>query len=132
MVAAALTALLLSAAPRPEAAVFAGGGYDSNLNNAEPSTPAVGSSFAALRASGGASLDLGPSTNVYAGLRLDDEEYPQFAELTTRIVGVEGSLVQLMGDRTAVVLTPWASRSWAGDPGRNATTLAAQLTVRVR
>jgi hypothetical protein len=132
VIAAALTALLLSAALRPEAAVSAGGGYDSNLTNADPSAPAIGSSFAALRASGGASIDVASSTNLYAGLRLDDEEYPQYGDLTTRTVGIEASLVQLLGDRAALVVTPWASRSWAGDPRRDATTLAAQLTLRVK
>jgi hypothetical protein len=132
MVAAALSALLLSAAPRLEAAVSAGGGYDSNLNNADPSVAAVGSGFGAVRASGGASLDLGSSTDLYAGARFDDEEYPAYPDLTTRTAGVDLSLVQALGERAAVVLTPWISRSWAGDPARDATTLAGQLTLRVK
>jgi hypothetical protein len=132
MIAAALGAVLLSAAPRLEGAVSAGGGYDTNLNNADPSVSAIGSSFGALRASAGASVDLGSSANLYGGVRFDDEEYPAYAELTTRTAGVELSVVQLLGDRAAVVLTPWASRSWAGAPGRDATTLAGQLTLRVK
>src|SRR5512143_233619 len=132
MIAAALAALAVSAAPRLEANVAAGGGYDSNLNNADPSAPAIGSSFGALRASGGASFDLGDSTNLYGGLRFDDEEYPSYTDLTTRTLGVEASLVQLLGGGAAFVVTPWAARSWAGDPARDATTLAVQLTLRVR
>jgi hypothetical protein len=132
MIAAALSAVLLSAAPQLEAAASAGGGYDSNPNHADPSLSSLGSGFMSLRASGGASLDVGERSNVYAGLRFDDEEYPSFPDLTTRTVGGELSLVQELGARTALVLTPWVARSWSGDSGRDATTWAAQLTLRVK
>jgi hypothetical protein len=132
MAAAALCALLLSAAPRLEAAASAGGGYDSNPNHADQSLSDLGSGFAALRASGGASLDVGTTTNVYAGLRFDDEEYPSYPDLTTRSAGVEASLVQDLGARAAFVATPWLAWSWSGDPARDATTLGAQLTLRVK
>jgi hypothetical protein len=131
VLAAALSALLLSAAPRPEAAASAGGGYDSNLNLGDP-VSAVGAGFAALRASGGASLDLGEATNVYGGVRFDDEEYPALPGLTTRTAGVELSLARDLGEHAALVVTPWAGVSWAGDPARDATTLAGQLTLRVK
>ncbi len=131
MIAAALSALLLSATPQLEAAASAGGGYDSNLNLGTTAS-AIGSGFAALRASGGASLDLSESTTLYGGLRFDDEEYPSYPDLTTRTAGLEASLVQELGTRAAFVLTPWVAQSWAGDPARDATTLAAQLTLRVK
>ena len=132
MIAAAVSALVLSASPQLEAAASAGAGYDSNLNHADPTVTAIGSGFAVLRASGGASMGLGDSTNLYAGLRFDDEEYPEYSDLTTRTVGVELSLVQELGDQVAVVLTPWASQGWSGDPARDATTVAAQVTLRWR
>lgn len=131
MIAAALSALLLSAAPRLEAAASAGGGYDSNVNLGT-AADAIGSGFAALRASGGAALELAQATTLYGGLRFDDEEYPSFPELTTRTAGLEAALVQELGARAALVLAPWIARSWAGDPARDATTLAAQLTLRVK
>ncbi len=132
MLAAALSAVLLSAAPQLEAGVSAGAGYDSDLNHADPSATAVGSGFAALKASGGASLDLGDSTNLYGGLRFDGEQYPSYSDLSTAAVGAELSLAQELGEDVAVVVTPWAAQSWWGDPGRNATTLAAQGTLRWR
>ena len=132
MIAAALSAILLSAGPQFEAAASAGGGYDSNPNNADPSLSSLGSGFMALRASGGVSMDVGERSNVYAGVRFDDEEYPSFPDLTTRTVGGDLSLVQELGARTALVVTPWIARSWSGDPGRDATTWAAQLTLRVK
>ncbi len=132
MIGAALSALLLSAAPQLEAAASAGGGYDSNPSQADPSLSSVGSGFALLRASGGASLDLGRTTNVYAGARFADDEYPSLPDLTTRTAGVDLSLVQELGERTALVVMPWVAWSWAGDPARDATTVAAQLTLRVK
>ncbi len=132
MIAAALSFVLRSAAPRLAAAASAGGGYDSNPGQADTSVSSTGSGFALLRASGGASLDLGSSTNLYAGVRFADDEYPTYADLTTRAVGLDASLVQELGDHLAIVLLPWVAWSWAGDPGRNATTLAAQLTLRAR
>lgn len=131
MIAAALSAMLLSAAPQLEAAASAGGGYDSNLNLGT-AADAIGSGFAALRASGGASLELADATTLYGGLRFDDEEYPSFPDLTTRTAGLEAALVRELGARAALVLTPWIAQSWAGDPARDATTLAAQLTLRVK
>jgi hypothetical protein len=131
MIAAALSALLLSATPQLEAAASAGGGYDSNANLGA-TADAIASGFAALRASGGASLDLAEATTLYGGLRFDDEEYPSYPDLTTRSAGLEASLVQEVGARAAVVLTPWLTQSWSGDPNRDATTLAAQLTLRVK
>ncbi len=132
MLAAALSAVLLSAAPQLEAGVSAGAGYDSDLNHADPTVAAIGSGFASVRASGGASFDLAASTNLYGGLRFDDEEYPSYSDLTTRALGVEASLAQQLGEGVALVLTPWASQSWAGDPARDATTLAGQATLRWR
>ncbi len=132
MLAAALSAVLLSAAPQLEAGVSAGAGYDSDLNHADPSATAVGSGFAALKASGGASLDLGDSTNLYGGVRFDGETYPSYSDLSTAALGAELSLAQQLGDRVAIVLTPWVSQSWSGDPARNAATFAGQATLRWR
>ncbi len=132
MLAAALSAVLLSAAPQLEAGVTAGAGYDSDLNHADPSVAAIGSGYAAVKANGGGSLDLGATTNLYGGLRFDDEEYPSYSDLTTRALGVELSLAQDLGGHAALVVTPWASRSWSGDPARDATTLAGQATLRWR
>jgi hypothetical protein len=132
MLAAALSALLLSAAPRLEAGVSAGAGYDSDLNHADPSVAAVGSGFASLKANGGASLDLAGSTSLYGGLRFDGEQYPSYSDLSMAAVGAELSLAQQLGDRAAIVLTPWAAQSWAGDRARNTTTLAGQATLRVK
>jgi hypothetical protein len=92
----------------------------------------TGAGFALLRASAGASLDLRDGTNVYAGARLADDEYPSSPDLTTRAAGLDASLVQELGARTALVVMPWVAWSWAGDPRRDATTLAAQLTLRAR
>ncbi|HEX9048992.1 MAG TPA: hypothetical protein VF841_00505 [Anaeromyxobacter sp.] len=130
MLATALTALLLSAAPQLEAGVSAGAGYDSDLNHADPSVAAVGAGFGALKANGGASVDLGDSTNLYGGLRFDGETYPSYPDLSTGALGAELSLAQQLGDRTAIVLTPWVAQGWSGDPSRNATTLAGQATLR--
>ncbi len=132
MLAAAVSAVLLAATPRLEAAASAGGGYDSNPNQSDMSLTAPGSGFAALRASGGGSLDVGRSSSVYAGVRFDDEEYPSYPDLTTRTAGVDLSLAQDLGQRTALVVTPWAAWSWSGDPDRDATTFGAQLTLRVK
>ncbi len=132
MIPAALSLLILSATPRLEAAASAGGGYDTNPGQADATVSSTGSGFAALRASAGASLDVGESTNVYAGVRLTDDEYPSYSDLTTRSVGLDASFVQELGAHTALVLMPWVAWSWAGDPGRDATTLAAQLTLRAR
>ena len=132
MIAAALSAVLLSATPRLEAAASAGGGYDSNPGQVDTTVSSAGAGFALLRASGGASLDLGRSTNVYAGVRFSDDEYPSYSDLTTRAVGLDASLVQELGEHTALVFMPWVAWSWAGDPARDATTLAAQLTLRAR
>src|SRR5512138_2774957 len=109
MLATALTAVLLSAAPRLEAGVSAGAGYDSDLNHSDGSVAAVGSGFAALKANGGASLDLGQSTNLYGGLRFDGDTYPAYSDLSTAALGAELSLAQRLGETVAVVLTPWAS-----------------------
>jgi hypothetical protein len=132
MLAAALSALLLSAAPQLEAGVSAGAGYDSDLNHADPSVAAVGSGFASLRANGGASLDLGGATSLYGGLRFDGEQYPSYSDLSTAAVGAELSLARQLGDRAAIVLTPWVAQSWAGDALRNATSLGAQATLRAK
>ncbi len=132
MLAAALSAVLLSAAPQLEAGVSAGAGYDSDVNHADPSATAVGAGFAALKANGGASVDLGDSTNLYGGLRFDGDTYPSYSDLSTAALGAELSLAQQLGDHVAIVLTPWVAQSWSGDPARNATTLAAQATLRVR
>src|SRR5512133_2585211 len=132
MIAAALSALLLSATPRLEASVTAGGGFDSNLNYADPTVTAVGSGFMAVRAAGGASLDLGDATNLYAGLRFDGEEYPAYGSLNTGSAGAELSLVQDLGDRAALVLTPWVTQSWSGETARDATTFAGQVALRVK
>ncbi len=132
MLSAALSALLLSAAPQLEAGASAGAGYDSDLNHADPTVAAVGSAYGALRANGGASLDLGDSTNLYGGLRFDDEEYATYSDLTTRAIGAELSLAQELGGNAAIVLTPWASQSWSGDPARDAKTFAGQATLRWR
>src|SRR5512133_1857836 len=130
MLSAALSAVLLSAAPQLEAGVFAGAGYDSDLNHADASAAAVGSGFAALKANGGASVDLGASTNLYAGVRFDGEQYPSYSDLSIGAVAAEVSLAQQLGESVAVVVTPWASRAWAGDSARDATTLAAQAALR--
>jgi hypothetical protein len=132
MLSVALSALLLSAAPQLEAGVSAGAGYDSDLNHADPSVDAVGSGFASLKANGGASLDVGAATSLYGGLRFDGEQYPSYSDLSTAAFGAELSLAQQLGDRAAIVLTPWAGQSWAGDPARNATSLGAQATLRVK
>jgi len=131
VIGAALSAVVLAASPRLEAAVSAGGGYDSNPGQAE-TTSSVGSGFALLRASGGASLDVGSSTNLYGGVRFADDEYRAYPGLTTRSVGIEASVVQGLGDRAALVLTPAIAWSRAGDPRRDATTLAVQLALRLR
>ncbi len=132
MLAAALSAVLLSAAPQLEAGVSAGAGYDSDVNHADPSIAAIGSGFAALKASGGGSIDLGDSTNLYGGARFDGEQYASYSDLSSAAVGAELSLAQQLGSEVAIVVTPWLAQSWWGDPGRNATTLAAQGTLRWR
>ncbi len=130
MLAAALSAVLLSAAPQLELGVSAGAGYDSDVNYADTSVPTIGTGFASLKATGGGSVDLGDSTNLYGGLRFDGEQYPSYSDLSNAAAGAEVSLTQMLGDQLAVVVTPWATQGWAGDPGRNATTLAAQGTLR--
>src|SRR5512144_2320511 len=132
MLAPALAALLLSAAPQLEAGVSAGAGYDSDVNHADASVAAVGSGFMGLKANGGASLDLGGTTNLYGGLRFDGETYPSYSDLSTAALGAELSLAQRLGDRVAIVLTPWIARGWSGDPARDAATLAGQATLRYR
>jgi hypothetical protein len=132
MLATALSAVLLSAAPQLEAGVSAGAGYDSDVNHADPSVAAVGSGFAALKASGGASIELGESTDLYGGLRFDGETYPSYSDLSTAALGAELSLAQRLGDRAAVVLTPSAAHGWWGDAARDATSLGAQATLRVK
>ncbi len=130
MLATALSALLLSAAPQLEAGVSAGAGYDSDLNHADASVTAVGAPFASLKASGGASTDLGDSTSLYGGARFDGETYASYSDLSTAAIAAELSLVQELGGRAAIVLTPWVAQSWAGDPARDATSLAGQATLR--
>jgi len=133
MTAGALAALVLAAAgPRLETSVAVGAGYDSNLNHAGSGRDAVGGEFTAVRASGGASVELGEATSLYGGLRLDVEQYPGVSDLSTGTAGVEAALVRDLGGSWALVLAPSAGKSWAGDPTRDATVLAAQATLRVK
>jgi hypothetical protein len=131
---APLAALLLAAAaagPRLEASLLAGGGYDSNLNHEDQRARAVGAGFLALRATGGLALD-GEATGLYAGLRLDAEQYPELQDLTTGVAGVEASLVRELGDFVAVVVAPSAFRSWSGDDARDVTGVGGRVTLRVK
>lgn len=129
---APLAAILLAAAgPRLEASLLAGGGYDSNLNHADRRALAVGAGFLALRATGGLALD-GEATGLYAGLRLDAEQFPELQDLTTGAVGVEASLVRELGDAVAVVVAPSAFRSWSGDDARDVTGVGGRVTLRVK
>jgi len=129
----ALTTLTLAAAaPRLEAAVAVGAGYDSNLNNAAGPSAAVGSGFTALRASGGASLDVGEATSLYGGLRLELERYQDVSDLTTGRAGLEAALVQELGRKWSITLAPSAAAIRVGDSARDATLLAAQATLRVK
>lgn len=131
--AAALAALALAAGPlEPELSAAAGAGYDSNLSHERSSSLAVGGGYLAARAEGGASLELGGTTSLYAGLRLDGESYPAYSDLSTGSAGVEAGLVQEISRSVALVLSPRAARSWSGDRARDATLLAARLTLRVR
>lgn len=130
---AALAALALAATEaRFESSVSAGGGYESNLNHADRSGLQEGAGFLALRAAGGVALDVGERTALYAGARLDGDHYPALADLSTGTVGVEASLLRELGERWAVVLSPHAFSSWAGDETRNLTGWGGQLAVRVR
>ena len=129
---AAVAALALAAAPQLEGSVAAGAGYDSNLSHDPSHSMAAGGGYAAATGAVGASLDLGDATNLYGGLRLDGELYPMYSDLSTGSVGVEAALLQEISGSVALVLAPLVGWSWSGDPARDATLLAARLTLRWR
>ncbi len=119
--AAALAALALAAGdPGFEASVSAAAGWDSNLSHSSSTSLAVGAGYGAVRAGGGASLDLGETTSLYAGLRLEGETYPALADLSTASAGVEAALTLDLSEAVALVLAPSAAGSWSGDAARNA------------
>jgi len=131
--AAALAALALTAGgPGFEASLGAAAGWDSNLSHSSSTSLAVGAGYGALRAGLGAAFDLGETTNLYAGLRLEGETYPTLEDLSTASAGVEAALSQDLSEAVAVVLAPSVAGSWSGDAARNATTLAGRLTLRWR
>lgn len=133
MLTATLAALALAAGPLDfEGSVAAGGGYDSNLSHQSSKALEVGEGYGAARATGGASLDVTDSTNLYAGLRLEGETYPRVSGLSTGSLGLEAALIQDLSESVALVLSPMVSQSWYGDRARDTTLLAAKLTVRVR
>jgi len=133
---ALLALALVAAAPRLEASVAAGAGYDSNLNHAAAGSGEIDASFGFVGAAGGVSLDLGPTTSVFAGLRLDGERYLDtgrdagLSDLGTTSAALEAALVQDLGRRAALILAPSAFRTWTGDPARDATGFSARLTLR--
>jgi hypothetical protein len=130
---ATLAALVLAAGgPRLESSLAVGGGYETNVNHVDAAALQVGAAVVTVRASGGVALDLGESTGLYAGLRLDGDHYPELSDLTTGTVGAEASLVRELGERWALVLAPFASRGWSGDGARDVTGVGGQLTVRVK
>ena len=128
----ALAALALAAAPQVEGSVAAGAGYDSNLNHDPSRSMAAGGGYAAATGVVGASLDLGDTTNLYGGLRLDGQVYPMYSDLSTGLVGLEAALLQEISGSMALVLAPVVGWSWSGDPARDSTLLAARLTFRLR
>ncbi|HYQ80933.1 MAG TPA: hypothetical protein VEP68_05495 [Anaeromyxobacteraceae bacterium] len=132
LAAAALAALTLAATPQLEGSVAAGAGYDANLNHEPAHSLAAGGGYAAAGGAVGASLFLGDTTNLYGGLRLDGEIYPMYSDLSTGSVGLEAALLQEISGSVALVLAPTVGWSWSGDPARDATLLAARLTLRVR
>jgi len=130
---AALLALALAATgPRLEGSLAAGAGYDSNLNHAASIGQSVDAAFGFVRASGGASLELGGSTSIFGGLRADLERYSGVSDLGSTAASLEAALVQDLGWRVALVLAPSALRTWTGDPGRDATGIAGRLTLRAK
>jgi hypothetical protein len=130
---ASLAALLLAAGDvRLETSLAAGGGYESNLNHAALGADAVGAGFLSLRGAAGLSLDQGERTGLYAGLRLDRDDYPSLSDLSTTTAGVEASLVRELGDRWAVALAPGASYAWSGDRSRDVAELGGRVTLRVK
>jgi hypothetical protein len=130
---ASLAALVLAASDaRLEASLAAGGGYETNLNHSALAADAVGAGFLSLRGAGGVSLDWGERTGLYAGLRLDRDDYPSLSDLSTTAAGVEASLVRELGDRWAVSLAPAAAYAWSGDRSRDAATLGGRVTLRVK
>jgi hypothetical protein len=132
LLAAALAALALAAGPQLEGSVAAGAGYDSNLNHEPSHSMAAGGGYAAATGAAGASLDLGDTTSLYAGLRLDGDLYPAYSDLSTGAVGAEAALLQEISRSVALVLAPMVGGSWSGDPARDSFLLAARLTLRVR
>lgn len=137
MIQTVLALALAATGPRLEGSVAAGAGYDSNLNHAAAGNAASGvrpvdAAFAFAGAGAGVSLDLGGSTSLFGGLRLDAERYADVADLGTTSGGVEAALVQELGSRVALVVAPSATKTWTGDPARDAAGLAARLTLRVK
>lgn len=134
---AVLALALAATGPRLEGSVAAGAGYDSNLNHAAAGAAVSGAgpvdaAFAFAGAGAGVSLDLGRSTSIFGGLRLDAERYADVAELGSTVTGVEAALVQELGSRVALVAAPSAAKTWTGDPARDTVALAARLTLRVK
>jgi hypothetical protein len=132
MLASLAALVLLASDPRLEVSVATGGGYETNLNHADEAALEEGAAFVALRASGGVALDLGETAGLYAGLRLDGEQYPELSDLTTGSLGVEASLVRELGARWAVVLAPLVFHTWSGDGARDVSGVGGQLTLRVK
>lgn len=139
MSAPALLALVLAAtAPRVEASLAAGAGWDSNLNHAAASSGPIDGSLWFLDAAAGASIGLGGSTSAHAGARLDLERYLDagrsegLSDLGTTTVALEGALVQGLGGRLALILAPSVFRAWTGDPAREATGFSARIVLRVK
>lgn len=130
---AAALALAVTEA-RVETSVSAGAGFETNLNHldSDAALSREDAAFVALRASAGLALDAGERTGLYAGLRLDADEYLTLQDLSTATAGAEASFVRELGDRWAVVLSPTAFASWSGDGSRNVTGVGGQLTLRVR
>jgi hypothetical protein len=126
------TLALVATEARLETSVSAGAGYETNLNHVDQAALRVGAAFVALRATGGVALDFGERTGLYAGVRLDGEQYPELSDLTTGTLGAEASLVRELGARWAVVLAPSVFRSWSGDAARDVTGVGGQLTLRVK
>lgn len=129
VIAASMLALA-SGSIEPEASVSAGAGYDSNLNHASSSGAAFGAGYASIRATGGGTIELGDWTSLYAGLRMDGEEYPSVGDLTSGAVGLEAGLAQDLPGGLALVLVPSVAHSWSGDSARDATLLAGRVTLR--
>lgn len=139
MLHALLAGLALAATgPRLETSLTVGAGWDSNLNHAGADATRVDAGFGFVGAGAGASLDVGKSTSLFAGLRLDVERYLEtggrssLSDLGSTAAAVETALVRDLGARVALVLAPSAFRTWTGDPSRDTTGFAGRITLRVK